>query len=88
LLQGSIAGVEQDELLASVDEAGNERMLIAMRVDPVPARQRLDFRRVGLAAVAWAQSFTDEFAVQNACYFETTEPETIDRWLHPALHWS
>jgi hypothetical protein len=53
-LQPTVAGVEQDQLLAGVDQAGNERMLVAVRVNPVRTRQRLHFGGQGLAAMAGA----------------------------------
>src|ERR1700694_380664 len=33
-LQRAVAGVEQDELPSGIDQAGNERMLVAERVNP------------------------------------------------------
>ena len=84
--QRAVAGVEQDELFAGVDERRDERMHIAVRFDAVLPAKILRLLGAALRSEARMQAVANDLAVQDIGYFKTAEFEAIDARLQFALH--
>ena len=86
--QKAVAGVEQHDLFAGVDQSRREWMHIAVRIDAVGDAQRA--RLVGgmFRTVTRMQAFADRLAVENGGDFEFAELEAIDGPLQFTLHCS
>src|SRR5262249_46851846 len=78
--------VEQDQLLAGVDDGRDERVLDPFRIDVVRGRQRVHLARWMLAAVARVQPVARHLAVEDVGDFELAELEAVDGRLQFALH--
>jgi len=86
LSQRAIAGIEQYELLAGIDQGRDEWMLIVVGIDVIGEAKVARFVGAALRPETGVETLANRFAVEDVCDFEISERESINGGLHCTLH--